>query len=154
MNACCVETEWGTFGVGERDGRIVRIWLPNQVDDASCDGVSTPLLDVATAQLREYLAGTRTAFDLPIGIEGTAFTRAVYDALCSIPYGETRTYAEVAATVGRPRAYRAVGMVNHHNPLPILIPCHRVIGSGGALTGYAGGVELKAVLLALEAQYR
>ena len=105
---------------------------------------------LAPAQLREYFAGTRRTFDLPLAPRGTAFQQRVWAALRAIPYGETCTYGELAAAIGSPSASRAVGMANHHNPIPIVIPCHRVIGANGTLTGYAGGLEIKRKLLALE----
>lgn len=111
---------------------------------------ASPLLDAAEAQLREYFAGARRTFDLPLAPHGTAFQQRVWAALRAIPYGETRTYGELAAAIGSPNASRAVGMANHRNPLPILIPCHRVIGADGSLAGYAGGLETKRRLLALE----
>lgn len=111
---------------------------------------ASPLLDAAEAQLREYFAGARRTFDLPLAPHGTAFQQRVWMALRAIPYGETRTYGELAAAIGSPNASRAVGMANHRNPIPIIIPCHRVIGANGTLTGYAGGLEIKRKLLALE----
>ena len=111
---------------------------------------ASPLLDAAEAQLREYFAGTWRTFDLPLAPRGTAFQQRVWAALRAIPYGETRTYGELAAAIGSPSASRAVGMANHRNPIPIIIPCHRVIGANGTLTGYAGGLEIKRKLLALE----
>jgi len=111
---------------------------------------ASPLLDAAEAQLREYFAGARRTFDLPLAPHGTAFQRRVWAALRTIPYGETRTYGELAAAIDSPNASRAVGMANHRNPIPIIIPCHRVIGANGTLTGYAGGLEIKRKLLALE----
>lgn len=111
---------------------------------------ASPLLDAAEAQLREYFAGERRTFDLPLAPHGTAFQQRVWAALRAIPYGETRTYGELAAAIDSPNASRAVGMANHRNPIPIIIPCHRVIGANGTLTGYAGGLEVKRKLLALE----
>ena len=111
---------------------------------------ASALLDAAEAQLREYFARTRRTFDLPLDPRGTAFELRVWAALRTIPYGETRSYGTIAAAIGSPRAARAVGMANHRNPLPILIPCHRVIGADGSLTGYAGGLAAKRRLLALE----
>lgn len=111
---------------------------------------ASPLLDAAEAQLREYFAGARRTFDLPLAPHGTAFQQRVWTALRAIPYGETRTYGELAAAIDSPNASRAVGMANHRNPIPIVIPCHRVIGANGTLTGYAGGLEIKRRLLALE----
>jgi O-6-methylguanine DNA methyltransferase len=110
----------------------------------------TPLLKRAAAQLGEYFNGARKAFDLPIALSGAPFSLKVWSALQEIPYGETRSYGEVAAMVGNPKAPRAVGMANNRNPLPIIVPCHRVIGADGSLTGYAGGLEAKRFLLELE----
>lgn len=104
------------------------------------------------AQLAEYFAGTRTSFDLALDARGTEFQRAVWRALVAIPYGETRTYAEIARAIGRPEAVRAVGAANGRNPLSIVVPCHRVVGADGALTGYAGGLANKRRLLEVEAR--
>ncbi|MFQ6101878.1 MAG: methylated-DNA--[protein]-cysteine S-methyltransferase [Anaerolineae bacterium] len=104
----------------------------------------------ALAQLGEYFSRTRRKFDLPLDVRGTAFQKAVWAQVTSIPYGTTTTYGEIAQRIGRPRAARAVGAANGANPLPILIPCHRVIGARGSLTGYGGGLEVKATLLRLE----
>jgi methylated-DNA-[protein]-cysteine S-methyltransferase len=110
------------------------------------DGV----LSRAKAQLEEYFSGLRKTFDLPLAASGTAFQQAVWQGLQDIPWGETRSYAELARGIDRPRAVRAVGAANGRNPLPIVVPCHRVIGSDGSLTGFAGGLERKRVLLELE----
>ncbi len=104
----------------------------------------------AVAELREYAAGRRQRFSLPLDLEGTPFQRKVWKALCAIPYGETRSYQQVARAVGNPRASRAVGMANHWNPVAIIVPCHRVIASDGTLGGYAGGLEMKARMLRME----
>lgn len=109
-----------------------------------------PVIAAAARQLDEYFAGTRTVFDLPLDPTGTAFQRAVWAALLAIPYGETRSYLDIARAIGRPTATRAVGAANGRNPLPIIAPCHRVIGSNGALTGFGGGLPTKRLLLALE----
>jgi methylated-DNA-[protein]-cysteine S-methyltransferase len=111
---------------------------------------SRPILDRAERELAEYFAGTRTRFTVPVEARGTAFQRAVWGALREIPFGERRSYAELARAVGRPRAVRAVGAANGKNPLSIVVPCHRVVGSDGSLTGYAGGLAAKERLLALE----
>ena len=102
------------------------------------------------AQIEEYFAGERTGFDAAIAPGGTDFQQRVWDALCEIPYGETRSYGEIARQIGQPRAARAVGLANARNPIPIIVPCHRVIGAKGSLTGYAGGLETKGALLDLE----
>src|SRR5205085_9923425 len=103
-------------------------------------------------QLREFFAGERTAFELPLRPAGTPFQRAVWDALLEVPYGETTGYGALAQRLGRPGAARAVGLANARNPLAIVVPCHRVVGASGALTGYAGGLERKRFLLELEAR--
>jgi methylated-DNA-[protein]-cysteine S-methyltransferase len=108
------------------------------------------VLDEAAAQLEEYFARVRTSFDLPLDLQGTPFQVAAWEALATIPYRETRTYAEQAARLGRPNAVRAIGAANGRNPISIVLPCHRVVGSDGSLTGFAGGLETKAALLAFE----
>jgi methylated-DNA-[protein]-cysteine S-methyltransferase len=109
------------------------------------------LCQEAVKQLREYFQGERREFDLPLSVQGTPFRRQVWEALCSIPYGEVRSYAEIAKQVGKPNGPRAIGQANRANPLPILIPCHRVIGKNGDLTGYAGTrTDIKKELLQLE----
>ncbi len=107
----------------------------------------------ARRQLEEYFAGERRQFDLPVRLTGTEFQVRVLEELQRIPYGETASYADVAERIGRPKAVRAVGAANGRNPLPILVPCHRVIGSHGELTGFGGGLETKAALLRLEAEH-
>jgi methylated-DNA-[protein]-cysteine S-methyltransferase len=101
-------------------------------------------------QLDEYLAGRRRAFDLPLELAGTEFQQLCWQELQRIPYGETRSYGEQARRIGRPAAVRAVGHANHDNPIGVIVPCHRVIGANGALTGYAGGLDMKRILLELE----
>jgi len=112
---------------------------------------SSTMALIATRQLAEYFQGRRRSFDLPLEVRGTPFQQRVWKALRRIPYGETRSYGEIARQVGSPRAARAVGMANHANPVAIVIPCHRVIAAGGALGGYACGIEFKRRLLDLEA---
>ena len=111
---------------------------------------TTELLSMATTQLDEYFQGKRTVFSLPFKLIGTTFQLAVWKELQNIPYGQTTSYKEIAQKINKPKAYRAVGMANNKNPLPIIIPCHRVIGSNGKLIGYAGGLKLKNYLLELE----
>lgn len=113
-------------------------------------GTETPLLKRGREELLEYFRGKRRDFDLPLAPKGTLFQQKVWSELAKIPYGTVTTYGELAIRVGSPRACRAVGQANHSNPLPIFLPCHRVVGKKGALTGYAGGVELKQWLLRLE----
>lgn len=115
---------------------------------------ASPLLIEAKKQLDEYFAGKRKIFSLPLSFQGTAFQIRVWEALQTIPYGETWYYGQLAEAVGNSKACRAVGMANNRNPLPILIPCHRVIGKNGSLTGYGGGLDIKEKLLALEQRTR
>lgn len=112
------------------------------------------VLAEACAQLHEYFAGARTAFDLPLAPAGTEFQRRVWDALARVPYGETTSYAAVARALGDPKAVRAVGAANGRNPIGVVVPCHRVIGADGSLTGYAGGLDRKRWLLRHEASVR
>ena len=116
-------------------------------------GTVCPLLELAAAELAAYFTGQLRVFTVSLAPAGTAFQQQVWAALRTIPFGETATYGEIAARVGNPKACRAVGQANNRNPIPILIPCHRVIGTGGQLTGYAGGLEVKRQLLALEKRY-
>ena len=120
-------------------------------DDCNEDR-ATPLLMEASKQLEEYFAGVRSVFDLPLCIRGSVFEQAVYHALLQVPYGETRTYGEIARMIGRPGAARAVGRTCGQNPLLIFVPCHRIIGAGGRLTGFAAGIEVKQTLLLHEAE--
>jgi methylated-DNA-[protein]-cysteine S-methyltransferase len=129
-----------------RDGLSVHPgWRP--VDPAAC-----PVVGDARAQLAAYFAGERTAFDLPLAMRGTAFNLRVWAELRGIPYGETASYADVARRLGSPGAARAVGAANARNPIPIIVPCHRVVGADGSLTGFGGGIERKRWLLAHEAR--
>jgi methylated-DNA-[protein]-cysteine S-methyltransferase len=109
-----------------------------------------PVLVETERQLEEYFEGRRQTFELPLDVSGTPFQRSVWKALMTIPFGETRSYGQIATQIGRPRAVRAVGAANGRNPVSIVTPCHRVVGSTGALTGFAGGIAVKARLLALE----
>jgi methylated-DNA-[protein]-cysteine S-methyltransferase len=109
-----------------------------------------PVLAAARRQLERYFAGERTEFDLPLAPEGTEFQRAVWAGLGTIGYGETLSYGELADRIGRPNAQRAVGLANGRNPIAVIVPCHRVIGADGSLTGYGGGLDRKQRLLALE----
>jgi len=111
---------------------------------------STDLIKKTVLQLNEYLIGERTEFDLPLKPEGTAFQKKVWEALCTIPYGQTRSYKEIAVQIGNEKGCRAVGMANNRNPIPIIIPCHRVIGADKSLVGYGGGLNIKVKLLNLE----
>ena len=149
---CVYETEIGKIAIGETDGAVTHLWFSAADVPPDAEMGETALLREAAKQLREYLAGTRREFGLPLAPRGTDFQKAVWSALREIPYGETRSYGEIAARVGNPRACRAVGMANHRNPIAVFIPCHRVVGADGGLTGYAGGLACKERLLRLEKQ--
>ena len=114
---------------------------------------SSPVMRETFRQLRLYFAGDLQVFDLPLELIGTEFQKKVWSALVTIPYGETRSYTEIAAQIGAPRAVRAVGAANGRNPIPIIVPCHRVIGASGSLVGFGGGLEWKRLLLDLEAKH-
>jgi methylated-DNA-[protein]-cysteine S-methyltransferase len=143
----------------ERDG-LSGVLFDNQGDADAAGGARASWirddrrLAAARAQLEEYFAGARGAFDLPLLMRGTPFQERVWRALCRIPFGATATYGEIAAAVGRPGASRAVGGANHRNPIAIVVPCHRVIGADGSLTGYGGGESRKRRLLDLERRFR
>lgn len=144
-----VASDDGLAGVLWTNGEQCRLRLPSaRYSDEDA------LLCEAAGQLAEYFAGGRHAFDLPLDPQGTPFQKAVWQALRAIPYGETRSYLELARQLDQPQAARAVGAANGRNPLSIVVPCHRVIGAGGKLTGFAGGLAAKAHLLALEASKR
>ena len=117
----------------------------DEAPQASC-----PVLEQAAQELREYFSGGRKVFTIPLSPTGTDFQRSVWSALLDVPYGATTTYGAIAAALGNPRACRAVGLANNRNPIPIFVPCHRVVGSDGRLTGYAGGLDVKRFLLELE----
>lgn len=149
MDFWMFDTPLGTMAAGEEDGAMVRLWLPSTPVPRLMPH-RTPLLERAEGQILEYLNGRRQEFDLPLAFAGTEFQKKVWQALREIPYGKTVSYGALAEHIGCPGGARAVGMANHANPLPILVPCHRVVGARGQLTGYAGGLELKRALLALE----
>jgi methylated-DNA-[protein]-cysteine S-methyltransferase len=141
--------------VGSSDGLRAILWPGDDPARAGLGGVpvrprSDRVLDETASQLEAYFAGTRTSFDLRLDLRGTAFQIEAWLALREIPYGETRSYAEQAARLGRPTAFRALGAANGRNPISIVLPCHRVVGSDGALRGFAGGLGTKAALLAFE----
>ena len=147
-----VSSPVGPLTLVEEDGALVRIVFGECFEEATVS--NTPLLQQTARELDEYFRGERKAFTIPLNPKGTPFQKRCWEALCRIPYGETRTYAQQAAMIGSPKACRAVGMGNHRNPLPILIPCHRVVGKNGNLTGYAGGLEIKETLLNIERMTR
>ena len=141
---------FGRFGVEEKEGAVTHLYLNPAGAVLPEEERETPLLAEAMRQLAEYFAGERREFELPLAPEGTPFMRRVWAELVKVPYGAIATYGEIAERIGNPGGSRAVGLANNRNPIAIIIPCHRIIGSSGKLVGYAGGVELKERLLALE----
>lgn len=146
-----IRSPFGRIGL-EGEEALTRLYLPGTLSAHApvLGGDETPLLRQAREELEAYFRGRLRVFSVPTALSGTEFQRAVWAALREIPYGETRTYGELAAMLGRPGAVRAVGQANHYNPIPIFLPCHRVVGKGGKLTGYAGGLDMKRALLRLE----
>ncbi|UQA56187.1 methylated-DNA--[protein]-cysteine S-methyltransferase [Polyangium aurulentum] len=145
-----MESPLGPLRLVANDDALTGVYLPDHKGMPPLGAraiASHPVLERARAQLSAYFAGRRAAFDLPLAMAGTPFQREVWDALTTIPLGETRAYADLAARLGRPAAVRAVGAANGKNPISIIVPCHRVVGKSGALTGYAGGMEAKRWLL-------
>ena len=141
------ETVLGVVTFVEEGGALLAV-----TTHRSYEGVEqeTALIKEAYQQLSEYLKGERKEFDLPLNPKGTDFQKRVWRALCDIPYGETRSYKQIAKAVGNSKAVRAVGMANNRNPITIVVPCHRVIGADGKLVGFGGGLEMKEFLLRLE----
>lgn len=141
-----LDSPLGELTLREKDGCITHLLFGAQTVRSD----SSAVLEAAKRQLEEYFAGDRRGFDLPLAPEGTAFQKQVWSELMKIPYGETRTYGDIARVIAKPGAARAVGMANNRNPISVIIPCHRVVGASGALTGYGGGLDKKAFLLQLE----
>lgn len=162
MNMQYLDSPIGTLRLLSNGSQLVRIEFENHYGDVSgddsgrnsvddtCVERSDPALAACAQQLEEYFTRRRRQFDLPLAAAGTAFQQSVWQALAAIPYGELRSYRDIAQVIGNPAAVRAVGAANGRNPLPIVVPCHRVIGSNGSLTGFAGGLEIKTFLLELE----
>ena len=152
----CIDSPVGVLGIEvSSDGELRRVeFLDGERSDhrvAPPESASAQrTLETVVRQLEEYFAGTRKVFRLPLGAEGTPFQRSVWSALCTIPYGETTSYGELARRLGNPKATRAVGAANGRNPISIIVPCHRVIGADGSLTGFGGGLHRKRTLLAWE----
>jgi methylated-DNA-[protein]-cysteine S-methyltransferase len=145
------QTGIGEICIAELQGNITNLYFQGEQIPRNYTILETDILKEAARQLQDYLAGKLRKFDLPLTPAGTEFMQRVWESLRTIPYGETRSYQEIAQDVGSRKAARAVGLACNRNPIPIFIPCHRVIGAGGKLTGYRGGLEIKSKLLALEA---
>ncbi|MEG1314646.1 MAG: methylated-DNA--[protein]-cysteine S-methyltransferase, partial [Anaerovoracaceae bacterium] len=139
----------GLLSIVEEDNKIVRVTL-SDINDVTIRNEETALIRQTYSEIMEYLQGKRKTFDIPLQLHGTEFQLKVWEELKNIPYGETISYKELARRVGSPKGCRAVGQANNKNPIPIIIPCHRVIGENGKLVGYNGGVEIKQFLLELE----
>ena len=149
------ETDIGKIGIIEQDGNITELLLPNSNPPVEKHTArETEVLQQAGRQLLEYFRGERKKFKLPLKPAGTKFMQLVWAELLKIPYGETRSYGDIAKNVGHDKAYRAVGLANNRNPIPIFVPCHRVIGAKGELVGYGGGLSVKEYLLQLEQMYK
>jgi methylated-DNA-[protein]-cysteine S-methyltransferase len=152
-----VESPIGPLRLVATDGVLSGLYMDAQrhrPEDATFGPRDDGPFAEATAQLTAYFAGDRTDFDLPLHLEGTDFQRRVWEGLRTIPYGETWSYGQLAAQLGSPGASRAVGLANGRNPIAIVVPCHRVVGADGTLTGYGGGLERKQLLLDLERRHR
>ena len=152
MNYCQLDTAIGTLQLVSDGTGLTTIEFPGQHSsiESGDKAITDSVLSACTKQLTEYFAGERTHFNLPLNPGGTTFQQSVWSALADIPYGEVRSYKDIAEAIGKPKAVRAVGAANGRNPLPIVVPCHRVIGSDGSLTGFAGGLPTKTRLLTLE----
>ena len=155
-NSLRLSTPVGIMTLTATETAIVRLCFGDEIpadSKALSEEEATPLLRRAAQELREYFAGDRRGFSVPLAPRGSEFQKKVWEALRTIPYGETRTYKQIAEQIGHNLAFRAVGMANNRNPIGILIPCHRVIGYDGKMTGYAAGIDIKEQLLALEQRY-
>lgn len=150
MSIFFYKTIIGIIGIEEKENKICRLYFQGQNIPDEIEIKETALLQKAGSELKGYLNGEIKKFSFPLYIEGTDFSKKVWEALCKIPYGETLTYKQLAEKVGNPKAARAVGLACNKNPIPIFIPCHRVIGSSGKLTGYLGGLKIKDYLLNME----
>lgn len=144
------ETQIGKIWICSSERGITNLCLCGEELENTREKVESQTIRKAASELYEYFEGKRKVFSFPLDLKGTVFQQKVWEALCTIPYGETRSYGEIAKQIKNPKAARAVGMANHKNPILIVVPCHRVIGADGSLTGYGGGLALKQYLLDLE----
>jgi methylated-DNA-[protein]-cysteine S-methyltransferase len=144
------QTPIGSLGIVESDGALTHLYFEGESVPGDAVEQETALLKETGRQLQLYFSGQLRDFSLPLAPNGTEYMRRVWESLCAIPYGETRSYREIAQSLGNPKAARAVGLANNKNPLPLFIPCHRVIGSNQKLVGYRGGLPVKHQLLQLE----
>ena len=151
MQTRIIDTPVGRVWLEAEDGYLTGLRFSGS---EKCAQDASTVLDETERQLEEYFCGRRKNFDVPLRMEGTPFQQRVWHALTEIPYGETATYGEIAERIGNPKACRAIGMANHVNPVSIIVPCHRVIGANGRLTGYGGGLPVKEKLLKLEKKWK
>ena len=151
MVTCYYQTKIGRIKIAQEGDAIVEI---NVTDSEKESEKETALIKKTIKEIEEYFEGKRKFFDIPISIKGTEFQEKVWEALLRIPYGETKSYEDIAKMIGCPKGARAVGMANHNNKIIIIIPCHRVIGKNGKLVGYAGGLPVKEKLLQIESNYK
>ena len=148
-NYAIYDSPCGRLKIGYTDTAISFVLFT----DEKGSGTPSELSELAVSQLREYFAGKRESFELPLEAQGTDFQKRVWAALLEIPFGETRSYKDIARRIGSPKGFRAIGQANHRNPISIIIPCHRVIAADGSLGGYGGGLENKKLLLELERKH-
>ncbi|MEN6463485.1 MAG: methylated-DNA--[protein]-cysteine S-methyltransferase [Syntrophomonas sp.] len=148
------QTNIGKIGIAESANTITNVYFQGEAIPEDVIVNETDIIKEAGKQLQSYLSGKQKIFTLPLAPAGTAFMLSVWESLQVIPYGETRSYKQIAQSIGNPKAFRAVGLANNRNPIPIFIPCHRVIGANGKLVGFRSGLEMKEHLLELEKQYR
>ena len=149
INYFCYDTEIGTIKISEKEGKIIGLVFSDSKKENEIEK-ETDYIRRTYLQLKEYLSGKRKSFDIEIEMIGTEFQKKVWKELLNIPYGETRSYKDVATAIGNKKACRAVGNANNKNPIAIIVPCHRVVGSNGSMTGYAGGIDIKEKLLKIE----
>ena len=149
INYFCYDTEIGRIKISEKDEKIIGLVFSDYKKEDEIEK-ETELIKKAYTQLEEYLSGKRTDFNIEIEMIGTEFQKKVWKELLNIPYGETRSYKDIAIAIGNEKACRAVGNANNKNPIAIIVPCHRVVGSNGSMTGYAGGLDIKEKLLKIE----
>lgn len=153
MNIFQYSMDMGVIGISEQDGKLTNIYFETDPVPGNISVRETETIREAYRQLARYFAGELWEFSLPLAPQGTQFLRAVWDQLRAVAYGQTATYSQIAARAGNPRAVRAVGLACARNPLPFVIPCHRILGASGKLTGYRGGLALKQKLLEMERQH-
>jgi len=150
MNHYFRQTAIGRIGIAEENGMITNLYFETDAIPQNVEIRETEVIKEAFRQLEAYLAGELQNFSVPLAPHGTDFMRTVWKALCGVPYGKTASYKEIAIAAGSPKAARAVGLANNRNPVPLFIPCHRIISADGKLVGYRGGLDIKRKLLELE----